>query len=200
MKAIKSVEDLESLYQAVSSKSVGKVATQLTPLYKSWIEASRFVIVATVGPEGTDVSPRGDDGPVVTIADSHTLWLPDWKGNNRLDTLRNIVRDPRVSLMFMVPGSNNVVRANGKAIVTDDADTINHFTKDQRQPKTVVVFDIEELYFQCAKALIRSKLWGSDDESSRVPTAGDFIKEFSAGFDGETYDSDYPEYAKTRLW
>ncbi len=200
MKAIETIDELESLYDAAVPTSLEKVATHLTPLYRQWIEASRFVIVSTVGPEGTDASPRGDIETVVHIADDKTVWLPDWRGNNRIDTLRNIVRDGRVSLMFMVPGSNNVVRINGRGILTTDNKALAHFERNNKQPKTVAVISTEEVYFQCAKAMMRSTLWTSDDESSQVPTAGDFIKEFKAGFDGSTYDTDYPENAKAKMW
>ena len=198
MKPVTTLEELEDLYDTAVPTSLEKVAGHLTPLYRQWVEASRFVIVSTVGPEGTDASPRGDTGPVVYIADDKTLWLPDWRGNNRIDTLRNIVRDGRASLLFMVPGSNNVVRINGTATVTADANARGHFDKNGKQPRTVVVVSINEIYFQCAKALMRSALWTG--ESPAVPSAGDFIKEFKAGFDGKTYDREYPESAQSRMW
>ncbi len=124
MKYLKTVEDLEQLYGTPGEASLVKVARQLTPpCYRAWIMASRFCVLTTVGgDEGTDGSPRGDDGPVVLELDDKHLALPDWRGNNRIDSLRNIIRDPRVSLMFMVPGSTNVVRVNGAARLTDDAD------------------------------------------------------------------------------
>jgi hypothetical protein len=172
----------------------------MTPMYRQWIEASRFAVLSTVGPEGTDASPRGDDGPVVCIVDDKTLWLPDWRGNNRIDSLRNIVRDNRVSLMFLVPGCNNVVRINGIAKLTADQAVTETFEQKSRHPKVVVVVTIGEMYFQCAKALLRSKLWLSDDESDLVPTAGQFIREMDEGFDAESYDSGYAENAKARMW
>ena len=121
MTPITSIEDLETLYGTPALASTGKVAARITPGYRQWIERARFAVLSTVGPEGTDASPRGDDGPVVRIESDTRLTLPDWHGNNRIDSLRNIVRDPRVSLMFMVPGSNNVIRLNGQATVTADA-------------------------------------------------------------------------------
>lgn len=198
--AVQTIEELEALYDAAVPTSLEKVVTHLTPLYRQWVAASRFVVVSTVGPEGTDASPRGDSGSVVHVADAQTLWLPDWRGNNRIDTLRNIVRDGRASLMFMVPGSNNVVRVNGKAILTVDSNILAHFDKGGKQPRTVVVISVVEVYFQCAKALMRSSLWSSNDHSAQVPTAGDFIKEFKAGFDGSAYDDEYPERAKGIMW
>jgi hypothetical protein len=200
MDTINSIEALEALYDAAVPAAVTKVATHVTPLYRQWIEASRFTVLSTVGPEGTDASPRGDDGPVIRIADAKTLYMADWRGNNRLDSLRNIVRDPRVSLMFMIPGCTNVVRVNGKAVLTADPALTTAFEKGGKRPKTVIVITIDELYFQCAKAIMRSKLWAAESQDVHVPTAGQFIKEMSADFDAAGYDSGYPEYAKERMW
>ncbi len=200
MDVIKDIETLESLYDQAVPASLSKVARKMTPHYRRWIEASRFAVLTTVGPEATDGSPRGDDGPVVRIADENTLLLPDWRGNNRLDSLRNIVVDGRVSLMFMVPGCANVVRVNGNAVLSADETLTNSFAKNGKAPKTVIVITIGEMYFQCAKAIMRSKIWSGIDESDGLPSAGDFIKEFKAGFDGAAYDEGYVEYAKPRMW
>ena len=200
MQAISSISDLEALYDVVNPLSIEKVARQLTPLYQQWIKASRFVVLSTVGPEGTDASPRGDVDPVVHIADPGTIMMPDWRGNNRLDSLKNIVRDERVSLMFMVPGCTNVVRVNGTAIVTADETLCARFEKKNILPRSVIVMKVGEAYFQCAKALIRSRLWAGEDESDKAPSAGDFLREVKEDFDAEGYDKSYPEYAQTRLW
>ena len=200
MTKIETIAALEALYDQAVPSSISKVATKLTPKYRQWIEAAKFTIIATVGPEGTDASPRGDDGCVVRLAGDNTIHLPDWRGNNRLDTLRNIVRDGRVSLMFMVPGSKNVVRVNGDAILSADPDLTGSFEKNGKTPKTVIVIRVRELYFQCAKAIMRSGLWDGVDDSAKVPTAGDFLKEVTAGFDGQAYDDGYAESAKARMW
>lgn len=199
MRTIDDIGALETLYDAPVPASLTKVTQRITPLYQRWIEASRFLILSTVGPEGTDASPRGDDGPVVRIADDRTIWLPDWRGNNRIDNLRNIVRDGRVSLMFMVPGALNVVRVNGTAVLSDDPALTGSFEQRGRHPKTVIVIRIVEVYFQCAKALMRSGLWQRDD-SDGLPTAGDFVKEQDVGFDAGTYDATYAMRAKDRMW
>ena len=199
MTPIKTIEDLEAIYGEAVPRSLSKVVTHMTPHYRTWIEASRFVVVSTVGEEGTDGSPRGDDGAVVTIADNHTLLLPDWFGNNRVDTLRNIVRDERVSLMFMVTASNSVVRVNGTAIVTSDDALRGRFEKKGKLPRSVVVITIGEMYFQCAKALMRSGLWKLDGVGG-LPSAGDFLKERDGMFDSKAYDEAYPEHAKSRMW
>ncbi len=200
MQIIETVEALEALYEAAIPTSLAKVAKEFTPLYRSWVEASRFVVLSTVGPEGTDASPRGDDGPVATVFDASTLMIPDWRGNNRLDSLKNIVRDPRVSLMFMVPGSSNVVRVNGEAVLTDDPEVTARFEKKGMLPKTVIVVTVGEVYFQCAKAIMRSRLWSGEDESEGLPTAGAFIRQFDKGFDARDYDENYAENAKKRMW
>ena len=119
--------------------------------------AVRLCVLSTVGPEGTDGSPRGDDGPVVRIADEKTLLMPDWRGNNRADSLRNMVRDGRVSLMFMVPGSNNVVRVNGTAVLSIAKDLLTRFSDKGRRPRSVIVVTIGEIYSQCARALMRAR-------------------------------------------
>lgn len=200
MKTITSVSELEALYDAALPASLDKVLHELSPLYRQWISAARFVVLSSVGPSGTDASPRGDSDAVVRITDGKTLCLPDWRGNNRLDSLRNIVEDGRVSLMFMVPGSNNVVRVNGKAVLSDDPDLTRNFEKNGKQPRTVIVVTVGEVYFQCAKALMRSRLWQSGDESQSLPSAGEFIKEIKSDFDAQAYDDGYAEYARNKMW
>lgn len=199
MKTIANIDELEALYDPAFDGALDKVQTHITPLYEEWISQSRFTVLTTVGPEGTDASPRGDINSVVSIVNPKTIWLPDWRGNNRMDSLRNIVRDGRISLMFMIPGSNNVIRINGKAVLAIDESVTKSFEHGGKTPKSVIVVDVLEVYFQCAKALMRSKLW-SQDQSIDVPTAGDFLKEVESGFDSESYDEGYAEYAKDRMW
>ena len=168
---VETIEALEALYGTPGAASVRKVVHQLTPLYRTWIMASRYCVLSTVGPEGTDGSPRGDDGPVVTELDPQTLALPDWRGNNRLDSLRNIVRDERVALMFVVAGSDTVVRVNGRAKLSADEALCRRFERDGKRPATVIVIRIGEIYTQCARASIRAGIWARDD-SAGVPTVG----------------------------
>ena len=200
MQTINSIEELESLYHKAYRASLEKVRDHISPKYRQWIEQSRFVVLTTVGPEGTDGSPRGDDGPVVRVVDPKTIWLPDWRGNNRIDSLRNIVRDGRISLMFMVPGSNNVVRINGTAVLTSDPAAVNEFEKQGKLPNSVIVINVDEIYFQCARALMRAKLWQSDHQGDVVPSAGDFHKELDADFDADAYDAGFDDYVKNRMW
>jgi len=201
MEFITTLPALEALYGTPGEASLAKVARRMTPAYRAWIARARFCILSTVGPEGTDASPRGDDGPVVAEIDPGTLALPDWRGNERIDSLRNIVRDPRASLLFLVPGSNNVVRVNGRARVTADGPLRETFAKGDKLPRTVILIEIAEIYTQCARALMRAGMWSGEDASEGLPSVGDILKEMTEGrFDGAGYDRDWPGRAETSLW
>lgn len=156
MTIIRTVEELKAIYDGTSEASIAKVTATLTAEYRLMIETSPFLALATVGPEGMDCSPRGDKGGVVRVADDRTVLLPDWRGNNRVDSLLNIVRDPRVALMFLIPGSNTTMRINGRAVVSVAPDLLESFEMDGKHPRTVIVVTIDEVYFQCARALMRS--------------------------------------------
>ncbi len=201
MQYVSDLAELEALYGEPASASVNKVAQKMTPLYRKWIMASRFCVVSTVGPEGTDGSPRGDDGPVVRELDDHTLVMPDWRGNNRIDTLRNIVADGRISLMFMVPGTNNVVRVNGVAKVTTDAGLCESFEVQSKHPRAVIVVKIGEIYTQCARAVMRAGLWTSEDENADLPTVGQILAEQTDGAEGGApYDEGWAARAAKTMW
>lgn len=200
MQFVEDIAGLEALYGTPGEASLIKVAHQMTPTYRKWIMASRLCVLSTVGPDGTDGSPRGDDGPVVRELDPQTLALPDWRGNNRMDSLRNIVADGRVSLMFMVPGSNNVVRVNGTAKITTDADLCASFAQNGNHPRSVIVIKIGEIYSQCARALMRARIWTCGNESNGLPSVGDMLAEMKAGFDGATYDAEWAPRAAKTMW
>lgn len=201
MEKIETISALEALYGTPGVAALRKVSDHLTPLYRKWIMASRLCIVSTVGPEGTDGSPRGDEGPVVLELDPKRLALPDWRGNQRLDTLRNIVADGRISCMFMVAGSSNVVRVNGTAWITADADLRARFETNGRQPATVIIIDIAEVYSQCARALMRAQTWLGDDLSEGLPTIGEILAEVSDGAEGGTaYDAAWGPRAAKTMW
>jgi len=199
--SIKDITTLEALYGTPGAAATRKVARRMTPTYRAWIMASRLCVLTTVGPDGTDGSPRGDDGPVVLELDAGTLAMPDWWGNNRMDSLRNIVSDGRVSLMFIVPGSNNVVRVNGTAVVSADDALRQKFAKGDRLPATVIVISINEIYSQCARALLRAKTWNSGDQSVGLPTIGDMLAEMTDGEEGgKEYDQAWGARAAKTLW
>ncbi len=198
---ITNIATLEALYGTPSAAAIDKVTTRLTPLYRKWIEASRFCILTTVGPEGTDGSPRGDDGPVVAVADDATLLMPDWRGNNRMDSLRNIVRDGRVSLLFMVPGSTSVIRVNGRAVVSAEAALLARFSRPEGAPRSVIVVTVAEVYAQCARAILRAGLWTSGDESAGLPRTGEILAEITrGGFDGAGYEAAWAGRAADTMW
>ncbi len=198
------VEDLDALHALYGTPGEAariKVTPILTPAYRAHIERSRFCVLTTVGPEGTDGSPRGDSGPVVRIADARTLLLPDWKGNERIDSLRNIVRDGRVSLMFLVAGSSTAMGVNGSAGLSAAPELCQSFARDGKAPRTVIVIEIAEVYSQCARALIRAELWTSGDQSAGLPTIGDMLREITEGrFDGASYDAEWPGQAAKTMW
>ena len=193
--------DLGAIYGEPGAASLRKVASRLTREYTAFLGAARFCVLATVGPEGTDASPRGDDGPVVRIIDDAHLALPDWRGNERIDSLRNIARDPRVSLMFLVRGSNTVIRVNGQARLTDDGDLRGAFARDGKLPRTVIVVQIGEIYFQCARAMIRAGLWSGADDSAGLASPGQILASLTDGaVGGARYDAEWPGRAALTMW
>jgi len=197
---LETLDELEAVNGPAIPTSLAKVVDHLTPEYRCWIMASKFCVLSTVGPDGTDGTPRGDDGPVVAELDERTLLMPDWAGNNRIDSLRNLIVDPRCSLMFMVPGDNNVVRVNGTGRLTTDDGLRARFEKNGKLPRSVLVMHIDEIYFQCAKALMRSGLW-QGTERPDIPTAGDFLKAVTKGREGGAdYDANYAARARAQFW
>jgi PPOX class probable FMN-dependent enzyme len=203
MKIISSIEELNTIYGAgLSQASVDKVTKRLTPLYRQMIAISPFAALATVGPEGLDCSPRGDLGGVVRVVDDETLHLPDWRGNNRVDSLSNIVRDPRLALMFLIPGSNTTMRINGRGVVSNDETLLRGFEMGGRHPRTVVVISIDEVYFQCARAVMRAELWSVEHftDPAGLPTPGQMLKAAVGDFDQETYDREWPGRAAKTMW
>ena len=197
---LQTVEGLEALCGDAAPAAIRKVVTKITPKYWQWITSARFCVLTTVGPNGTDGSPRGDDGPTVIALDDHTMAMPDWRGNNRLDSLRNIVEDGRVSLLFLVGGDNFAVRVNGIARLSADDKLRALFEKNGHIPKTVIVIKVVEIYSQCSRALMRSGLW-SQTRPADLPTAGDLLKEASQGdLGGPQYDSDQAKRSQNNLW
>jgi len=201
---VDTLEALEALYTpAPAPASTVKVADRITPHYRALIEASPFLALATVGPEGLDCSPRGDQPGFVRIADERTLVLPDRRGNNRIDSLRNVVRDPRVALMFLIPGSGTTFRVNGRAAVSADPDLLESFAVDGKAPRTCLVVTVVEAYFQCARAIVRSGLWKAEAQidPAALPSPGAMLATISEDtVGGAEYDRAWPERAAATLW
>ncbi len=201
---IDNIEALETLYSpAPVPASTVKVADRITPHYRALIEASPFLALATVGPEGLDCSPRGDQPGFVRIADDRTLILPDRRGNNRIDSLRNVVRDPRVALMFLIPGSGTTFRVNGRAVVSADPDLLASFAVDGKAPRTCLVVTVVEAYFQCARAIVRSGLWKAESQvdNRSLPSPGAMLAAMSDDtVGGADYDKAWPDRAAATLW
>jgi PPOX class probable FMN-dependent enzyme len=203
MSIIATVEQLEAIYGQPNEASTVKVADRITPQYRVLIEKSPFAALATCGPEGLDCSPRGDLPGFVRVHDQKTLMMPDRRGNNRIDSLRNIVRDPRTALLFLIPGSGSTLRVNGRAQVSDDADLLASFGIDGKAPCTVIVMTVAEVYFQCARAIVRSDLWNPDKrvDPRSLPTPGQILAEMSENRVGcADYDREWPERARQTLW
>jgi uncharacterized protein len=200
---LSTIEDLEALYGVPKETSLIKEIDYISDHYRAFIEASPFVVLSTVGPEGLDSSPRGDPAGFVQIADDHTVLIPDRRGNNRIDSLRNIVRDPRVSLLFLIPGIGETLRINGRAAISVDPDLLDRFIMQGKPPRSVLQVQVDRVYFQCQKALARSQLWNPDTRLDRnaLPSAGQILSTLSKGtFDGKTYDNDYPERMKQEIY
>jgi len=203
MTVIDTIEALESLYGAPGEASLVKEVDWITPEYRALIEASPFVALATGGPEGVDCSPRGDRPGFVRVHDERTLMLPDRRGNDRVDSLRNIIRDPRVGLLFLIPGSGTTLRVNGRAAIAADPDLLASFAVEDKAPRSVLVVTIETVYFQCARAIMRSGLWNPDKrvDPKSLPTPGKILAALSSNrVGGETYDRDWPVRAARTIW
>ena len=203
MTIIATIDQLEAIYGQPNEASTVKVADRITPQYRVLIETSPFAALATCGPEGLDCSPRGDLPGFVRVHDETTLMMPDRRGNNRVDSLRNIVRDPRIALLFLIPGSGSTLRVNGRARVLADADLLASFKVDGKVPRTVIVMTVDEIYFQCARAIVRSDLWNPDRrvDPKTLPTPGQILAEMSENrVGGEDYDRAWPERARQTMW
>jgi hypothetical protein len=200
---ITTIEQLEALYGAPSQRALLKELDHISLHYRAFIEHSPFVVLATSGPEGLDCSPRGDPAGFVRVVDERTVMIPDRRGNNRTDSLRNIVRDPRVSLLFLIPGVGETLRINGDAAIVTDEALCQSFQMHGKPPRSVLVVAVQRVYFQCQKALARSRLWHADAqvERSRLPTAGQILQVLSAqDFDAAQYDQGYPAHMRETIY
>ncbi|VVD99573.1 pyridoxamine 5'-phosphate oxidase family protein [Pandoraea anhela] len=197
------VEQLEALYGEPGERAIWKELTYLNEDYQAFVKACPFVVLASVGEQGTDCSPKGDPAGFVQILDERTLVVPDRPGNNRIDNLRNIVTDPRVSLLFLIPGVGETLRVNGRARISVDPALLSRFEVNGRLPKTAIVVSIDRAYFHCAKAIVRSRLWDRETQIARecLPSPGAMHQRLSGGpFDGESYDRDLPKNTQAGLY
>jgi len=200
---ITTVDELRAIYGEPGEASTVKETDRVTPQYRAFIDASPFAVLATSGPEGLDCSPRGDAAEVVRVRDERTLLMPDRRGNNRLDSLRNIVRDPRVALLFLIPGIGQTLRVNGRGQLSVDPELLASFAVEGKTPRCVVVIAVDAVYFQCARALVRSDLWNPAKrvDPKTLPTAGQILAAMSDNrVGGEQYDREWPERARKSLW
>ena len=201
--AITSMAELDALYGEPVPAAKLKEIDYISKHYRRFIETSPFMILATSGPEGLDCSPRGDPAGFVRVADERTLMIPDRRGNNRVDSLRNIVRDPRVALLFLVPGVGETMRINGRAAISTDPELCASFEMQGKPARCVIVVTAERVYPQCPKALVRSKLWDPEVQIPRsaLPSMGQMLQAVAkTEFDAKAYDAAYPERLRQTIY
>ena len=200
---IDTLDQLQALYGEAHERSLRKEITYLSEPYQALVAASPFVVLATHGPDGLDCSPRGDAPGFVRVLDERTLLLPDRPGNNRIDSLRNIINDPHVALLFLIPGVGESFRVNGRASISLEPQLLELCTAQGKLPRSVLRISIDTCYFQCSKAAVRSGLWDSEQhvERASLPSAGDLLKAvMGPSFDVQAYERELQERLKTRLY
>jgi hypothetical protein len=203
MTVLRSVEELEALYGRPKGGAVFKEISFLNAHYRAFIEASPFVVLASAGPGGLDCSPKGDGPGFVRVLDENTLAIPDRPGNNRIDTLRNLVVDPRLALLFLVPSRSETLRVNGRAAISIDEELLASFAVEGKAPRSVIRVTVVTAYVHCAKAFMRSKLWerAAKGERPELPSMGEMMALLSQNsVDAAAYDRDAPERLKATLY
>jgi uncharacterized protein len=194
---------LRELYGDPSDAAIAKEIDYVHPHYRAMIEASPFVVMATSGPDGLDVSPRGDPAGFVVVEDERTLLIPDRRGNNRCDSLNNLIDDPRIALLFLIPGVGETLRVNGRAEISVDPVLLERFPAQGKLPRSVMVVHVERVYFQCPKALVRSDLWNPAKHVERrsLPSSGTILADITRGrVGGAEYDAAYPARLKATIY
>ena len=197
------IATLERLYGAPSGAAVEKEIDYLHPHYRTLIAASPFVVLATSGPDGLDTSPRGDSAGFVIVEDEKTLLIPDRPGNNRVDSLRNIITNPHVALLFLIPGVGETLRVNGRAMISTAPALLNRFGVGGKLPRSVIVISVDTVFFQCARAIFRSRLWDPAQHIDRgsLPSLGKMVADISQSqFDAAEYDRGLYERLKGALY
>jgi len=194
---------LRELYGTPSDGAIAKEIDYVHPHYRAMIEASPFMVMATSGPDGLDVSPRGDPAGFVVVQNERTLLIPDRRGNNRADSLSNLIADPRIALLFLIPGVGETLRVNGRAEISIDPVLLERFPAQGKLPRSVIVVHVERVYFQCPKALVRSDLWNPAKHVERksLPSTGTIMADITQGrLGGPEYDAAYPERLKATIY
>jgi hypothetical protein len=200
---VTTMDQLESMYGEVYPPARVKEIDHVNAQYRAFIEKAPFFALATSGPDGLDCSPRGDPAGFVRVHDDKTLMIPDRRGNNRIDSLRNLIEDPRVALLFLIPGCGETIRVNGRAQICTDPDLCKSFTMEGKVPRCVIVVTVERCYFQCPKAIVRSKLWdpASKVDRATLPTSGSILAAISGGkIGGPEHDRAYPARLKETIY
>lgn len=198
---ISTLEQLQRLFGEPGEASLRKESPVVHPVYRRWIEASPFVVLATSGPGGLDASPRGDPAGFALVEDERTLLLPERRGNNRIDTLRNLLHDPRIALLFFIPGVGETLRVNGRAAISVDPVLLQRMAMDGKPPQCVLQVSVDTVFFQCARAMQRSRLWADLARPAGVPTAGEMLQALTAGsVDGGRYDAEAPARQRATLY
>lgn len=190
---VATISELEALYPGsdnIAAATSSKETPVINDAYPQLIKAAPFLNIASIGPEGMDCSPRGDGPGFAKILDERTSAILDRRGNNRLDTLRNIVADPRLALLFLIPGLNETFRINGRAHLSTKPDLLATIDVDGKLPVSAIVVEIDTMYFQCARAQKRSKPWDLDTQlhPKTLPSAGKLVKSVMDEFDASSYD------------
>ena len=201
------IEQLEAVYAQPGERALRKEIRYVNDDYRAFIAAAPFAVLATSGPDGLDCSPRGDAPGFVHVVDERTLALPDRPGNNRLDSLRNVIADPRLALLFVIPGVGETLRVNGRGRISNDAALLDRFAVDGKLPRTVMLIDVDAVYFHCSKAIVRSQLWdpARHIERAQLPSTGEILQHIIAANDGEAfdaaaYDRELPERVRATLY
>jgi hypothetical protein len=200
---VTTLAQLEQIYGQPHERAVRKEIPFVNEDYRTFIEKSPFMVLATAGESGLDCSPRGDAPGFVRMIDERTLAIPDRIGNNRVDSLRNILAEPQMALLFVVPGVGETLRVNGRGRISNDAALLESFAVGGKLPRTVLIVDIDAVYFHCSKALVRSKLWDPAHhvDGSLLPSAGQIHRRINGmSFDAEAYDRDLVERLRTSLY
>jgi PPOX class probable FMN-dependent enzyme len=200
---VTTVEQLAQLYKPPHERVIRKELDYIDALGRAFIAASPLLLLATGGHKGLDCSPKGDKPGFIQVDDDgRTLLIPDRPGNNRIDGIRNLIEDPRIALIFLVPGANETFRVNGRARISVDPDLKRRFAVDGKEPRTVIVVTVEQAFQHCPKALVRSDLWqaGKGSRPKGVPTLGDFAAARNPGIDSGAYDADYAERIVKELY